>query len=79
VVHSQANTRTDRGACYFYHRHLFTTADYDRIVGFIKRQMPREKAKALGVSKHIMLTSFGRLFRAYATILFITFANFLSA
>lgn len=56
---------------------FFTTADYDRIVGFIKRQMPREKAKALGVSKHIMLTSFGRLFRAYATILFITFCELL--
>lgn len=56
---------------------FFTTADYDRIVRFIKRQMPPEKAKALGVSKRIMLNSFGHLFRAYATILFITFCEVL--
>lgn len=50
----------------------FMTADYDRLVGFIKRQF-NEKSGNLSKAKKIVTTSFKNLIKAYLLIILITF------
>lgn len=56
---------------------FFVTADYDRIVDFIKRQLPEDKRRAVSASKQVLFSSFGRLMLAYILIMFITFGEML--
>lgn len=56
---------------------FFMTADYDRIVRFIKRQLPEDKRRAVAASKQVLFSSFGRLILAYILIMFITFGEML--
>lgn len=56
---------------------FFVTADYDRIVRFIKRQFPEDKRRAITASKQALFSSFGRLILAYILIMFITFGEML--
>jgi sporulation integral membrane protein YtvI len=52
---------------------IFTAADYQRITGFIKRQLPEEKRGALATAKHTVGSSVGKLLKSYLTLMFITF------
>ena len=56
---------------------FFMTADYDRISKFIKRQMSSQKSEALSTSKKIMVSSLGKLAKAYLLLMFITFCEIL--
>lgn len=53
----------------------FMTADYDRLVSFIKRQLPRRRREALGASKRLLFSSLFKMLRAYLLIILITFAE----
>lgn len=53
----------------------FMTADYDRISGFIMRQFSPEHRNGLRTAKRIMFSSMGKMIKAYAIIIFITFAE----
>lgn len=53
----------------------FMASDYDRLVGFLKNQLPDEKRKALSRSKAILLTTLKGLIKAYGTIIVITFTE----
>lgn len=53
----------------------FITSDYDRLVGFFKRQLSPEKRTALSSGKRILLGSLKNLSKAYLTIMAITFAE----
>ncbi|MDR1805222.1 MAG: sporulation integral membrane protein YtvI [Clostridium sp.] len=52
---------------------IFTAVDYDRLVGFIKRQLPKEKRGALALAKKTIGSSVGKLLKSYLTIMCITF------
>lgn len=54
---------------------FFMTADYDRIVTFIKRQLPDGKREAVSVSKKTTISSVGKLARAYAILMLLTFSE----
>lgn len=51
----------------------FMTADYDYIVNFIKLQFPESKRKDLSRAKRLVFNSLGKMARAYALIMLITF------
>lgn len=53
----------------------FMASDYDRLVGFLKNQLNRKHRDALSKSKRILLTTLKNLFKAYGTIMVITFAE----
>ena len=53
----------------------FITSDYDRLVGFFKRQLPEDKRTALTSGKRILLGSLKNLSKAYLTIMAITFGE----
>lgn len=53
----------------------FITADYDRIVGFIKRQLPRKKRDTLSRTKHLAMNTVGKMATAYCIIICITCAE----
>lgn len=53
----------------------FVTADYDRLVNFVKRQLPQERREALGASKRLLFSSLFKMLRAYLLIILITFAE----
>lgn len=53
----------------------FMTADYDRLVNFIKRQLPQERREALGASKRLLFSSMFKMLRAYLLIILITFCE----
>ncbi|MDR0314463.1 MAG: AI-2E family transporter [Oscillospiraceae bacterium] len=55
----------------------FMTADYERIVGFIKNLAPQEKRHMISRGKNILFSSVGRLLKAYVLIMMITFAEIL--
>ncbi|MBO5360716.1 MAG: sporulation integral membrane protein YtvI [Clostridia bacterium] len=55
----------------------FMTADYDRIVGFIKRQLPASKRDALTKTKNLTLSTLGKMAKAYLIIICITFTELL--
>jgi len=54
---------------------FFMTADYDRIVAFVKRQLPDNKKQAVAVSKKTTISSVGKLARAYAILMLLTFSE----
>lgn len=53
----------------------FMTIDYERITGFIKRQLPKEKAKALGKTKALTISTMSKMLKAYFLIVCITCAE----
>lgn len=53
----------------------FMTADYDRLVNFVKRQLPRERREALSASKQLLFSSMFKMLRAYLLIILITFVE----
>ena len=52
---------------------FFMTAEYDYIVNFIKLQFPEGKRKDLSRAKRLVFSSLGKMARAYALIMLITF------
>ena len=52
---------------------FFMTAEYDYISDFIKLQFPENKRKDLSRAKRLVFTSLGKMARAYALIMLITF------
>ncbi|MCL2023777.1 MAG: sporulation integral membrane protein YtvI [Oscillospiraceae bacterium] len=56
---------------------IFTTSDWDRIIGFLKRQLPEEKLQALEVAKGTIGGTAGKLVRSYLIIIGITFVEML--
>lgn len=53
----------------------FMTADYDRIVNFVKRQLPHKRRNALSTSKRLLFSSLFKMVRAYTLIILITFCE----
>ena len=53
----------------------FMASDYDKLVGFIKNQLPQKRKTILSKSKSILLTTLKQLLKAYGTIMLITFAE----
>ena len=51
----------------------FMAADYDRLVGFLKNQLSEKHRTALSRSKAILFQTLRQLFKAYGTIMLITF------
>lgn len=56
----------------FFIASCFMTADYNRITGFIKRQLPEKKREALSKTKKLTLTTLGKMIKAYCLIICIT-------
>jgi len=54
---------------------IFTATDYDRLVGFIRRQLPEDKRGALSLAKRTIGSSVSKLLKSYLTIMFITFVE----
>lgn len=61
----------------FFIATCFITADYDRIVSFIKRQLPGDKRAALTKTKLLTLSTLGKMIKAYCLIICITFTEIL--
>lgn len=61
----------------FFIATCFITADYDRIVSFIKRQLPEDKRAALTKTKVLTLSTLGKMIKAYCLIICITFTEIL--
>lgn len=55
----------------------FMTADYERITNIIKGMFPQEKRYLFSKTKRILITSLGKLLKAYAVIVLITFTEIL--
>lgn len=53
----------------------FMTSDYPRLRAFIVRQLPEHRRSALGSTKQIVFSSFGKMAKAYLIIMFITFCE----
>ncbi|MBQ8026850.1 MAG: AI-2E family transporter, partial [Clostridia bacterium] len=53
----------------------FMTADYDRIVNFIKRQLPEKKKETLSKTKNLTISTLGKMIKAYCLIICITFTE----
>ncbi len=53
----------------------FMASDYDRLVNFVKNQLPEKRRSALSKSKEILLTTLKQLIKAYGTIMLITFTE----
>jgi len=54
---------------------FFMTSGYDRIVGFLKRQLNPERSHALSAAKRIVLSSLGKLVRSYSIIIGVSFTE----
>jgi sporulation integral membrane protein YtvI len=54
---------------------FFMAADYDTLTDFIKRQLPENKSKAVAATKKTTLTAVGKLVKAYATLMLLTFCE----
>lgn len=52
---------------------FFMTSEYDYITSFIKLQFPEDKRKDLSRAKRLVFSSLGKMARAYALIMLITF------
>ncbi len=61
----------------FFIATCFITVDYDRIVNFIKRQLPEGKRTALTKTKQLTLSTLGKMIKAYCLIICITFTEIL--
>ncbi len=53
----------------------FMASDYEEIMGFIKRQFPREKRKDLSRSKVLLKSTLTKMAKAYALIMTVTFTE----
>lgn len=53
----------------------FMASDYDRLVGFLKRQIKPRYSEALSKSKAILFSTLKQLLKAYGTIMLITFSE----
>lgn len=53
----------------------FMSADYDLLVGFLKKQVKKSHSIALSRSKAILFSTLRQLLKAYGTIMFITFSE----
>lgn len=53
----------------------FMTSDYDEIMGFIKRQFPKEKRKDLSRAKVLLKSTLSKMAKAYALIMTVTFTE----
>ncbi len=53
----------------------FMASDYDRLVGFLKNQLPEQRRTILSRSKSILLSTLKQLLKAYGTIMLITFTE----
>lgn len=53
----------------------FMASDYDRLVGFLKNQLPEKRRNVLSRSKAILLSTLKQLIKAYGTIMLITFTE----
>ena len=53
----------------------FMASDYDRLVGFLKNQLPEKRRTVLSRSKSILLTTLKQLLKAYGTIMLVTFTE----
>lgn len=51
---------------------VFTASDYDRIVTFIKRQLPAKKRETLSKTKNLTITTISKMLKAYCLIICIT-------
>lgn len=51
---------------------VFMTSDYDRIVTFIKRQLPAKKRETLTRTKNLTITTISKMLKAYCLIICIT-------
>ena len=51
---------------------VFMTSDYDRIVLFIKRQLPSKKRETLSKTKNLTITTISKMLKAYCLIICIT-------
>ena len=51
---------------------VFMTSDYDRIVTFIKRQLPSRKRETLTKTKNLTITTISKMLKAYCLIICIT-------
>ena len=56
---------------------IFFTKDYDKIVRFIQRQMPKDKKNTLVEFKQVFYKTILTMFRAYGLIMCITFGELL--
>jgi len=54
---------------------FFMTSGYDRIAGFLKRQLNPERRHALSAAKKIMFSSIGKLLRSYSIIIGVSFSE----
>lgn len=61
----------------FFISTFFITADYDRIVNFLKRQLPEGRRDALSKTKALTLSTLSKMLRAYFLIICITFTEIL--
>lgn len=53
----------------------FMASDYDRLVGFLKNQLPEKRRTVLSRSKSILFTTLKQLLKAYGTIMLVTFTE----
>lgn len=53
----------------------FMASDYDEIMGFIKRQFPREKRRDLSRAKNLLKSTLSKMAKAYALIMTVTFTE----
>ena len=65
------------GIVVFFIATFFITADYDRIVLFMKRQLPEGRRDALSKAKALTLSTLGKMAKAYFLIICITFTEIL--
>jgi len=54
---------------------FFMTSSYDRIAGFLKRQLNPERRHALSAAKKIMFSSMVRLLRSYSILIGVSFCE----
>ena len=53
----------------------FMSSDYEEILGFIKRQFPKEKRKDLSRAKRLLKSTLSKMAKAYALIMTVTFTE----
>lgn len=56
---------------------IFTATDWQRLVGFIKRQLPEDKRNALTIAKRSLTGTVGKLLLSYIALMGITFTEML--
>jgi len=54
---------------------FFMTSGYDKIVGFLKRQLGPERGRALSAAKRIVFSSLRKLVRSYSIIIGVSFCE----